>query len=105
MTVAGLITTPGAVQAPALVLLPVSPGSNLITLAMLEGTKLREFPLAELVALLVTGVGCLVGGYSSLCLWSSELATAARWTTTERSRTRRFSGLRVRESASRTRAC
>ncbi|WP_323171590.1 ABC transporter [Natrialba sp. PRR66] len=60
---AGLIAAPGAVQGPALAFLPVSPGSNLITLAMLDGTRLWEFPPTELVALFVTSTGYLVGGY------------------------------------------
>ncbi|ELY27754.1 hypothetical protein C500_13936 [Natrialba magadii ATCC 43099] len=60
---AGLIAAPGAVQGPVLALLPVSPGSDLITIAMTEGTRLWEFPPAEIVVLVVNSVAYLAVGY------------------------------------------
>ncbi|MBZ6496165.1 ABC transporter [Natrinema longum] len=59
----GLIAAPGAVQGPILVFLPLSFGSDLLMRAMTDGTRLWEFSLLELTALVGSSVGYLVVGY------------------------------------------
>ncbi|GAB7018050.1 ABC transporter [Halostagnicola bangensis] len=59
----GLIAAPGVVQGPILALLPLSYGSDLLTRAMIDGTRLWEFSPVELTALVASSLAYLAVGY------------------------------------------
>ena len=44
--------------------LPLAQGSALLQRAMVDGTRLWEFPLADLAVLIVVAAGYLLGGYA-----------------------------------------
>ncbi|WP_247003373.1 ABC transporter permease [Halosolutus gelatinilyticus] len=60
----GLIAAP-TIDEPALAALPLVAGSNLLVRAMTEGTRLWEFPLADLALLVAVGVGYAALGYAA----------------------------------------
>lgn len=59
-----LVAAPARVDGWVLAALPLSHGSGLLTLAMTEGVRLWEFPVADLLLLFGNGLAYLAAGYA-----------------------------------------